>query len=1116
MLAVAAPEKKKKAAATPATSAEQRENPFVVAIIKVFTLAIRADNRTTLGELGYVKSYLDTICGESAGWGLFVKFLDYLASPLDVDATVNELKELFPYEQRLFLLLKVQELLSADSDTEHALPTTRSFAKKMDVNDVDLDIIEELYRSTGHMPRRDGASIEVLTVAPEPERADIVLPMPGVFLRLLKIGSSFYVLQSDSLYQVEANGYPLTRNFVAKLQCNYNLRINNYTVSYVDLIYYFRRHIAPSKVTVVYLARTPDNKTRLDVERSPASLLRVETERGLIWVEPLKEGESLVINNQPVPAAENGVPIRRQVNLDDRLRMEGLEFDLRKILFETVPEEYSAQSGRVALTITNHPAASQHAVLVYDDLPNPWVANIVRDGGAWSLEIGACPHDVFVNDKRIKFPTRLHDGDTIYIRNLKLVCDLRTGFFQTSLSQLRTIDVVNLGYRFERSKNKLAIDDVSFRIGMGELVCVLGPSGCGKSTLFSILTGFNKPSEGQVLIGGRDLHREHELFKHRIGFVPQENLLFEELTVFENLYFSARLRFPFHPDAYIRDLVMRVMNEVALAEKADTFVGGALQKTLSGGERKRLNIGLELLSESDIYFLDEPTSGLSSKDSEKIIELLKNLSLRGKMIFVVIHQPSSKIFNLFDRVVFLDRGGKLAFFGTVRQALLYFAGEAGVEVETEDISELEPDLLLETLETPLINIDGTPLPQRKNPPEYWKRKYQEFTRSRSTIEFERQRPIDIQPFRQLTWMDRWRQFVTLLQRDFISKLRNRFSLVATFAVGAALAVTVGMVCRQTTGNDVYELYSNEAFPNYLFLTVVTIFFLSLSNSLHEIIKDRHILLREKMLNIRVTEYLGAKITNLMFFTVLQIALFLIITLPILSVYELFGHFLAFLSVVGLCGISTGLCISAIPRISEKAASFCVPVIIMLQIILAGSIVFEFKNMNHLKMDKSRKVPEIAEIMPSRWAYEGMMVIYDKNTWFNDYYKVKAERDYMRDNIAKLTAQMGEKAFDEKSMEIRRREEGMMRDLKVKWGNEPVHRYMDDGENIVSRKHIPFTGIEVSTVWFNTVVLVLMSLTLNAASLFMLTIERWQKLWEDTKEKWNRKKRASTDPEPLDA
>ncbi|HSI83917.1 MAG TPA: ATP-binding cassette domain-containing protein, partial [Candidatus Methylacidiphilales bacterium] len=926
-------------------SDQQRENPFVVAIIKVFTLAIRADNRTTLGELGYVKSYLDTICGESASWGLFVKFLDYLAAPLDVDATVNELKELFPYEQRLFLLLKVQELLSADSDSEHALPTTRSFAKKMDVRDVDLDIIEELYRSQGHMPRREGASIEVLTVASEPERADIVLPMTGLFVRLLKIGSSFYVLQCDELYQLEANGYPLSRNFVAKLQCNYNLKINNYTVSYVDLIYYFRRHVAPSKVNVVYLARTADNKTRLDVERSPASLLRVETERSLIWVEPMKDDAPLMINNVPAngaassngtlangsaPAGTDGagtngangagntktangtsaaaysrgshLSSRHQVNLDDRLRMDGMEFDLRKILFETVPEEYPSQSGRVALTITNHPGTSQNAVLVYDDLPTPWVAQIVRDGGAWSLEIGACPHDVFVNDRRIKLhvPTRLHDSDTIYIRNLKLVCDLKTGFFQTSLSQLRTIDVVNLGYRFERSKNKLAIDDVSFRIGMGELVCVLGPSGCGKSTLFSILTGFNKPSEGQVLIGGRDLHREHELFKHRIGFVPQENLLFEELTVFENLYFSARLRFPFHPDSYIRDLVQRVMNEVALAEKADTFVGGALLKTLSGGERKRLNIGLELLSESDIYFLDEPTSGLSSKDSEKIIELLKNLSLRGKMIFVVIHQPSSKIFNLFDRVVFLDRGGKLAFFGTVRQALLYFAGEAGVEVDAEDISELEPDLLLETLETPLINIDGTPLPQRKNPPEYWKRKYQEFTRSRSTIEFDRPRPIDIQPFRQLGWTDRLWQFLTLLQRDFISKLRNRFSLFATFAVGAALAITVGMVCRQSDSRD-YSLYNNEAFPNYLFLTVVTIFFLSLSNSLHEIIRDRHILLREKMLNIRVIEYLGAKITNLMFFTVLQIAVFLVITFPILKIYELFFPFLGFLSVVGLCG-----------------------------------------------------------------------------------------------------------------------------------------------------------------------------------------------------------------------
>jgi ABC-type multidrug transport system ATPase subunit/uncharacterized tellurite resistance protein B-like protein len=228
----------------------------------------------------------------------------------------------------------------------------------------------------------------------------------------------------------------------------------------------------------------------------------------------------------------------------------------------------------------------------------------------------------------------------------------------------------HLFYHFK--SGRAGLQNINIAEHGGKLIGIMGASGSGKSTLLHVLNGSEKPSSGRVLINGVDVHRQTSKVEGVIGFIPQDDLLVEELTVFQNLFFSAQLCFGHYTEKELQVLVERVLQSLGLSEIRNLKVGSPLHKTISGGQRKRLNIGLELLREPSVLFVDEPTSGLSSRDSENIMDLLKELTLRGKMIFVVIHQPSSDIFKMFDTLIILDVGGFQIYYGNPQESVNYF------------------------------------------------------------------------------------------------------------------------------------------------------------------------------------------------------------------------------------------------------------------------------------------------------------------------------------------------------------------------------------------------------------------------------------------------------------
>jgi len=210
-----------------------------------------------------------------------------------------------------------------------------------------------------------------------------------------------------------------------------------------------------------------------------------------------------------------------------------------------------------------------------------------------------------------------------------------------------SFDVKDVHYKFPTGD--IGLRRINLSETQGKLIGILGASGSGKTTFLNILSGIYTPTSGTVKINGFDLHKEKEHLEGTIGLIPQDDLLIEELSVFQNLYYNAKLCFRDKTNEEIIALANKTLQNLGLDRISHLKVGNVFNKLISGGQRKRLNIALELIREPQILFVDEPTSGLSSRDSENVMDLLRELALKGKLIFVVIHQPSSDIYKMFDK-----------------------------------------------------------------------------------------------------------------------------------------------------------------------------------------------------------------------------------------------------------------------------------------------------------------------------------------------------------------------------------------------------------------------------------------------------------------------------------
>lgn len=554
--------------------------------------------------------------------------------------------------------------------------------------------------------------------------------------------------------------------------------------------------------------------------------------------------------------------------------------------------------------------------------------------------------------------------------------------------QVQTLEVIDLCHKFPGS-SKPALNHIRFQLKEGEIMAIMGPSGSGKTTLLKTLLGEVLPEKSAILLNGVDLSSRQQYYQSRISYVPQDDLLFANLTVYDNLYYCSRLRLSGScPGALLDYKISHILSQVGLYEKRHMVVGDALNKKLSGGERKRLNIALELVTDPQIIIMDEPTSGLSSKDSEKLMQFMLALKSQGKIIISTIHQPNPELFSHFDKLLFLDYGGTQVYFGEVSKVFGYFNEEYHQLLPLlPDLQHrkqlMMPEFIFDILEAPADEDN----PERRYPPEYWEDKYK-----RERIVRMIQNETEVQTDHKVktaahsgrsVWKDALQavhHFWWLLARNLRNKIASKANLIITFMGTPLLGLITAFVLRYAPPGSSYSFGSNENYPLYLFISVIIFIFLGIAGSIDEILSECRIILREAQLNVSMGQQLAVKSVSLSLFTLIQTCEYYVISGLILGVEGAFLPYLLYLMLAGGIGFSFGLLCSAWMK-DRKAVINVLPLILIPQILFAGAVIPFAKMNSHLKLKTAAEVPEFCQLIPSRWLFEGFCTAHtDLNTW----------------------------------------------------------------------------------------------------------------------------------------
>ncbi len=542
-------------------------------------------------------------------------------------------------------------------------------------------------------------------------------------------------------------------------------------------------------------------------------------------------------------------------------------------------------------------------------------------------------------------------GNPLYYSNVQAL-------FQARETAFTPIELAGRGIEFRFPHSDNGLHNFSFTLRSGQLVAIMGGSGVGKSTLLGLLNGNIRPQQGQILLNGHSI--EETIVQKLIGFVPQDDLLIEELTVFQNLWYTARLCFDGMSVQWLENKVMEVLTDLGLAATRDLKVGSALNKTISGGQRKRLNIALELIREPAVLFLDEPTSGLSSSDSEKVINLLKEQTFKGRLIVVNIHQPSSDIYKLFDR-------------------LWRHADEQTSMCST--CGNVNPEIVLNILDSKSLDETGRLTEKRRISPEEWHNKYLE------TRQEEEKPSVKDVPVTKQKKPSPWKQFRIFLERNLQTKKANTQYLLISLLEAPLLAAIVAMLTRYAPETG-YSVMDNKNMVSFFFMAVIVAIFMGMSVSAEEIFKDRSLLKRERFLRLSHNGYIWSKIVFLAGLSLLQTLLFILVGHAIMGIQGMLGIWWIILFASAFVANLTGLVLSQ-SLSSIVAIYITIPLLLIPQILLCGLVV-KFDDLN--PSSKTGNVPVIGEVIPSRWAFEALAVSsYMYNPYMKHFFEDEKEK-----------------------------------------------------------------------------------------------------------------------------
>ena len=490
--------------------------------------------------------------------------------------------------------------------------------------------------------------------------------------------------------------------------------------------------------------------------------------------------------------------------------------------------------------------------------------------------------------------------------------------------------------------------------------------GTGKTTLLSLLNGTLIPQHGTITINGHSI--TEPAAKALIGYVPQDDLLIEELTVYQNLWYTAKLCFEGMSEADLDRRVMKTLKDLGLDAAKDLKVGSPIHKFISGGQRKRLNIALELIREPAVLFLDEPTSGLSSADTEKVINLLKEQTLKGKLIVVNIHQPSSDVYKLFDRLWLLDKGGYPVFDGNPIDAVTYFKEAANyADAETSacpTCGNVNPEIVLNIIDEKALNSSGELSDERKTTPQEW---HELYLKAQAEKGMEPVTVSDV-PHSDQKKPGALKQFLIFLSRTIRTKITNTQYMAIALLQAPLLALVCGYLTRFAPPEG-YSVMNNKNLVSYFFMAVIVATFTGMSGSAEEIFKDRALLKRERFLHLSYGSYIWSKIIFMGALSLIQTLLFILVGNTMMGIEGLFTTWWLILFVTAFLANLTGLLLSQCLS-SIVAIYISIPMLLIPQILLCGLVV-SFSDLT--PKSTTGNVPLVGNLIPSRWAYEALAV-----------------------------------------------------------------------------------------------------------------------------------------------
>jgi ABC-type multidrug transport system ATPase subunit/ABC-type multidrug transport system permease subunit len=824
------------------------------------------------------------------------------------------------------------------------------------------------------------------------------------------------LLKNQSSKGIVVRGRPLGPGSFCRVYTGQRIVLGEQVLTYEDLAYYFNAKKNVS-LTQVFLTIDSDDEVRLEKEKTRESCLEVRF--GLkVQVRALKSVDALL----------NGVALRAGTTIDATLDDRIVFHNSSELPLSDLRRRARALGGRFQLKAykTGYLVSNNASLLDVDDiLLSPGTSGEVLlkilcdyENRVGKLEVLQADRPILVGDIPVKGTAVLHDGDSIRIDTGQVLrCNFAERIIEEERNIISSLEVRDLTHKFRRGQS--AMDSISFAVNRGEMVCVMGASGSGKSTLMRSLAGQLQPTQGEVLLNGQSLYANVDSLKRFISYIPQDDAFDDHLTIEENMSFAAAIR---SPHLSRRDRARRIegkLTELGLSERRGNIVGSALKKTLSGGERKRLNIGLDMISSADVFLFDEPTSGLSSKDSEHVIEIIRSMA-HNKIVLVTIHQPTSKLFQMFSKALLLDKGGRMVFYGTPTEMLSYFAAaEHQQHFGTElggcpACGTTRPEFIFDVLETPLRDLSGDVIyeensqgqlvPARRFSPDYWRDKYESFRLLQDVkqVNLRKQAPppaptaatAPLKKRNPIRWRDEWTQFRTLMRRAFMSKVRNRGNLFITLLVAPALAAIISSALYFTDdASGKYDFASAFHIPTYIFISLLVAMFLALMNSVDDIIRDRVVLHRERNLDVRLPYYIFAKFATLALFSAVQCMLFVLVGNKILEIRGMFWAYFFFMFITAASGTSLGLLISSVVADGKTAANF-VPLVLIPQLIFGGALI-KYEDMNKnldmiytfrrwlsvhpeagaagVRDDSSLRVPLISRFVATHYSYEALVV-----------------------------------------------------------------------------------------------------------------------------------------------